>query len=55
MLGDLGINQFATVSFEPRERPFRVGADQPAIPRDICNENGGQPAFDAFPSESGAP
>jgi len=26
-----------------------VGANQPAIRRDICSENSGQPAFDAFP------
>jgi hypothetical protein len=41
MLGDLGINQFATVSFEPRECPLLVGADQPAIARDVRGEDRG--------------
>ena len=38
-----------------RARPFLIGADQPAVSRDICGEDGGRLAFDAFPSQSGAP
>jgi hypothetical protein len=55
MLGDLGIDQLAPMHLQPREGPFLVGTDQPAIPRDVRGENGGQPTFDAFPSQSGAP
>jgi hypothetical protein len=33
---------------QPRKRPLLVGADQPAVARNIRGENGGQPAFDAF-------
>ena len=45
---DLGIDQLAAVRLEPCEGPFLVGADQPAVTRDICAEDGGQSAFDAF-------
>ena len=34
----------------PSEASFLVGADQPAVGRDIRGENGGQPEFHAFPS-----
>jgi len=40
---------------QPCEGSFLVGAYQPAIPGDIRGENSGQSAFDAFPSQSGAP
>jgi len=45
---DFGIDQLGTVRFQPCEGPLLVGADQPAVARDISDENGGQPAFDAF-------
>jgi hypothetical protein len=41
--------------FEPRKRPFLIGPHQPAVSGHICGENGGQPAFDAFRGQSGAP
>jgi hypothetical protein len=53
VLGDLGIDQLAAICLEPRAGPLLIGADQPAVTRDIRAKNAGQPAFDAFPS--GAP
>jgi hypothetical protein len=53
VLGDLGIDQLAAMRLQPREGPLLVGADQPAVASDIRRENGSQPAFDAFPSQSG--
>jgi hypothetical protein len=55
MLGDLGINQFAPMSLEPRKRPFLISTHKPAVTRDIRGENGGQLAFDAFRGQSGLP
>ena len=55
MPGNLGIDQLAPMGLQLREGPFLVGANQPAVAGDICRENGGQPAFDTFHSQSGAP
>src|SRR6266446_5402440 len=41
--------------FEPRKRPFLIGAHKPAVAHHIGGENGGQPAFDAFRGQRGAP
>jgi hypothetical protein len=35
VLGELGIDQFAAMGFEPRQRAFLVSAHQPAVARDI--------------------
>jgi hypothetical protein len=55
VLGDLGVDQLAAMDLEPREGPFLIGADQPAVARDVGGENGGQPAFDALPSQAALP
>ena len=55
VLGDFGIDHLTPVRLQPRQGPFLVRADQPAVPRDIRSKNAGQPAFDTFPSQSGAP
>jgi hypothetical protein len=44
--GYLRVDQLPPKCLEAREGPFLVGADQPAVPRDVRGENGGQPAFD---------
>jgi hypothetical protein len=48
VLGDHRVDQLAADRPQPRERTFLVGADQPAVARDIRRENGRQSAFDAF-------
>src|SRR5271169_3482296 len=53
MLGDFGIDRLTPMRLQPREGPFLVGADQPAVARNVRGENGSQPAFDAFPRQSG--
>jgi hypothetical protein len=55
MLADFGVDQFAPMRPQPREGTFLVGAHKPAVPRDVRGENGGQPAFEAFGGQSGAP
>jgi hypothetical protein len=55
MLNDFGVDQFAPMRLQPRERAFLVGAYEAAIPGHVSSENGGQPAFDAFRGQSGAP
>ena len=55
MLGDLGIDKLAAMGFQPREGPFLVGTDQPAVTRDVHGEDGGQLSFDALRGQSGAP
>ena len=45
VLGDHGVDQFAPMRFEPLDRAFFVGADQPRVAHDVCGENGGEPAF----------
>ena len=55
MFLDFGIRQLAPKRLQPREGIFLVGAHKPAVPRDIGGENGGQPAFNAFRGQSGAP
>src|ERR1700730_9103996 len=39
----------------PRQGPLLAGTHEPAVPRDVRGENGGQPAFDACDGQSGAP
>jgi hypothetical protein len=46
VLGDLGIDRFAAMGFEPRQRAFLVRAHQPAVARDIGRKDRGQPALD---------
>ena len=55
VFGDLGIDQLAPVRFQPCERPFLVRTHQPRVAGHIGGEDRGQPAFDAFPSQSGDP
>jgi hypothetical protein len=40
MFLDLGVDQFAAMGFQPRERALLVGAHEPAVTRDVRNENG---------------
>src|SRR5262245_6433480 len=53
VLGDLGVDQLTAVRLQPHEGPFLVGADQPAVARDIRGKSGDQPAFDAFSCQAG--
>jgi hypothetical protein len=46
--GYLRVDQLPPKGLEAPEGPFLVGTDQPALPRDVLGENGGQPAFDRF-------
>jgi hypothetical protein len=55
MFLDLGIGQLSPQRLQSRERPFLVGAHQPRVVRHIGGEDRGQPAFDAFRGQSGAP
>jgi hypothetical protein len=55
MFADFGVDQFAAMRVQLGESTFLVGTHQPAISRDVRGENGGQPAFDALPDQSGAP
>jgi hypothetical protein len=55
MLVDFGVDQFAPMRLHPREGAFFVRTHKPAVPRDVRGENGGQPSFDAFGGQSGAP
>ena len=55
VLLDFGVDQFATVRLESPKRPFLIGTHEPAITGHICGEDGGQPAFDAFRGQGGAP
>ena len=55
MLCDLGIDQFAAMRFEPRERAFLVLAHQPAVARVIGREDRRQPALDTLPLHLGPP
>ena len=55
MLVDFGIDQLASMRPEPRERVFFVGPHEPAVARDVRGENGGQPPFDSFRGQNGAP
>src|SRR5439155_11763741 len=48
VLGERRVNQFAAQRLKPRQRAFLVGADQPAVSRDIRRKNGRQSTFDAF-------
>ena len=50
MLGDLGIDQFAAMRLQSRERAFLVVADQPAVAGDIGREDGRQPPLNAIVS-----
>jgi len=43
------------VRLQACEGSFLVGADQPAVAGDVRSKDGGQPAFDAFPNQSGTP
>ena len=55
MFGDFGVDQLAPMRFQPRQGVFFVGLHQPAAACNVRGENGGQPAFDALPGQSGAP
>ena len=55
MFADFGIDELAAQCLEAFERTFFIGTHKPAVTRDIRGENGGQPAFDAFRGQSGAP
>src|SRR6202023_2787646 len=55
MFLDFGIRQLAPKRFEPRKGSLLVGTHEPAVTSDIGGENGGQPPFDAFRGQSGAP
>ena len=55
MFLNFGVDQFAPMRLHLREGAFLVGTHEAAVPRDVRGENGGQPAFDAFGGQSGAP
>ena len=55
MLSDFAIDELASVCIQRREGVFLIGSHEPAVPRLIRGKNGGQPAFDAFRGQSGAP
>jgi hypothetical protein len=55
MLLDLRIDQLPKMRPEASVRALLVGAHKPAVTSHIGGENGGQPAFDAFRGQSGAP
>src|SRR6516225_68331 len=49
------INQLTEMRFDPFVGAFLIGTHKPAVTGDVGDENGGQPAFDAFRGQSGAP
>ena len=55
MFLDFRIGQLAPKRLQPREGAFLVGTHKPRIASHIGGKNGGQPAFDAFRGQSGAP
>jgi len=55
MFADFRVDQFAPMRLHLREGAFFVCTDKPAVPRDVRGENRGQPSFDSFGGQSGAP
>src|SRR6516164_3782504 len=55
MFRDLRIYQLTEVSLEAFVCTFLVHAHQPRVACHIGGENGGQPTFDTFRGQSGAP
>jgi hypothetical protein len=55
MFLDLGIGQLAPECLQPGEGSVFVRAHETRVAGHIGGENGGQPAFDAFRGQSGAP
>src|SRR5712671_513551 len=55
MFLDFRIRQLAPNRLQPRKGALFVRAHKPRVARHIGGENGGQPAFDAFRGQSGAP
>jgi hypothetical protein len=55
VFGNFRIDQFAAQRFEAFEGAFLVDPHQPRIARHVSSKNGGQPAFDAFPSQAVLP
>src|SRR5205823_2089326 len=49
VLGYCGVDQVATMGFEPRERAFLVLPHRPAVARDVGRQDRRQPALDPFP------
>jgi hypothetical protein len=47
MFGDVGLEKFAPVRVEARERALLVGPHKPAVAGDITSENGGEPPLDS--------
>jgi hypothetical protein len=45
MLGDLGVDQLASMRPEPLQRALFVDTDQTRITRNIGGENGGEPTL----------
>jgi len=45
VLGDLGVDQLASMRPEPLQRALFVDADQTRVTRDIGGENGGEPTL----------
>ena len=48
MFGDPGVQEFAAMRLEARERAFLVVADQPAVAGDVRCEDCGQPPLNAI-------
>src|SRR5216684_3152883 len=55
MFLDFRIRQLAPNRLQPRKGALFVRAHQARVARHIGGKNGGQPAFDAFRGQSGAP
>jgi hypothetical protein len=55
MLLDLRIDQLPKMRPEPSVGAFLIRCHKTRVARHIGGENGGQPAFDAFRGQSGAP
>jgi hypothetical protein len=54
-LCDFRVDQVASKRLEPHQGAFVVHAHEPPETGDIAYENGGQPTFNAFRGQSGAP
>src|SRR5262249_43638427 len=55
MLVDLGVEELASVGFQPRERALLVGAHQSAVAGDVSRENGREPPYDSLGGHLGMP
>src|SRR5262249_53827793 len=55
MLVDLGVEELASVGFQPRERALLVGAHQSAVAGDVSRENGRERPYDSLGGHLGMP